>query len=144
MNVCLNRVEASFQMILDACECAVPTLYQLVKTSFLLNIVFFAFSYLRIGFKSRFQGRKGGGQPDRGRQAQIARGTPSGRPEGEGSADKRWRTTGGTAVQVDGRSTTGRERGGKKRVKIERKAASTGERWGTIGDRSGGREKRNE
>ena len=32
MNVSLNSVEASFQMIIDACEFAVPTLYQLVKT----------------------------------------------------------------------------------------------------------------
>ena len=35
MNVCLNSVEASFQMIIDACEFAVPALYQLVK-----NLVF--------------------------------------------------------------------------------------------------------
>ena len=37
MNVCLNIVEASFQMIIDAREFALPTLYQLVK-----NLVFFA------------------------------------------------------------------------------------------------------
>ena len=30
MNVFLNSVEASFQMIIDACEFAVPELYQLV------------------------------------------------------------------------------------------------------------------
>ena len=36
MNVCLNSVEASFQMIIDACEFAVPALYQLVK-----NLVIF-------------------------------------------------------------------------------------------------------
>ena len=30
MNVFLNSVEASFQMIIDACEFAVPALYQLV------------------------------------------------------------------------------------------------------------------
>ena len=36
MNVCLNSVEAPFQMIIDACDFAVPTLYQLVK-----NLVFF-------------------------------------------------------------------------------------------------------
>ena len=35
MNVCLNSVEASSQMIIDACEFAVPALYQLVK-----NLVF--------------------------------------------------------------------------------------------------------
>ena len=39
---------------------------------------------------------------------------------------------------MDGRSATGQEKGGKKRVKIEREAASTGERRGVIGDRSGG------
>ena len=32
----LNNVEASFKMIIDACEFAVPALYQLVKTSFLV------------------------------------------------------------------------------------------------------------
>ena len=32
----LNSVESSFQMIIDACEFAVPALYQLVK-----NLVFF-------------------------------------------------------------------------------------------------------
>ena len=31
MNVFLNSVEVSFQMIIDACEFAVPALYQLVK-----------------------------------------------------------------------------------------------------------------
>ena len=30
MNVCLNSVEVPFQMIIDACEFAVPALYQLV------------------------------------------------------------------------------------------------------------------
>ena len=35
MNVCLNSVEASFQIEVDACEFAVPALYQLVK-----NLVF--------------------------------------------------------------------------------------------------------
>ena len=29
MNVCLNSVEASFQIIIDTCEFAVPSLYQL-------------------------------------------------------------------------------------------------------------------
>ena len=44
MNVCLNSVEASFQMIIDACEFAVPVLYQLVKSLvFLLKIAFFIF-----------------------------------------------------------------------------------------------------
>ena len=36
------------------------------------------------------------------------------------------------------------EIGGGKKVQREREAASTGEIWGAIGDRSGGREKRNE
>ena len=40
-------------------------------------------------------------------------------------------------------SVTGRERGGKKRMQREREAASTGTRWGSIWDRSEGREKRN-
>ena len=35
MNVCLNILEASFQMIIDAYEFAVPAFYQLVK-----NLVF--------------------------------------------------------------------------------------------------------
>ena len=34
MNVFLNSVEASFQMIIDACEVSVPALYQLVKNLF--------------------------------------------------------------------------------------------------------------
>ena len=34
MNVCLNSVEASFQMIIDACEFSVPALYQLVINLF--------------------------------------------------------------------------------------------------------------
>ena len=56
MNVCLNSVEASFQMIIDACEFTVPALYQFVKNLvFLLEIEFFAFSYLPISLKSRFQ-----------------------------------------------------------------------------------------
>ena len=32
INVCLNSVETSFQIIIDLCEFAVPALYQLVKT----------------------------------------------------------------------------------------------------------------
>ena len=35
MNFCLNSVEASFKMITDAFEFAIPALYQLVK-----NLVF--------------------------------------------------------------------------------------------------------
>ena len=49
-------------MIIDACEFAVPALYQSVKNLFLLlllKIVFFAFSYLPIGLKSRFQAQTG-------------------------------------------------------------------------------------
>ena len=41
MNVCLNSVEAPFQMIIDACEFDVPALYQLVK-----NLVFFKSCFL--------------------------------------------------------------------------------------------------
>ena len=45
MNVCLNSVEASFQMIIDSCKFSVPALYQLVKNLvFLLKIVFFIFA----------------------------------------------------------------------------------------------------
>ena len=82
-------------------------------------------------------------QLDGGRQEQIARGNPLGQPEWEGSADERWWREGGSAIQVDGHSATSQERGGKKRVQIEREEASTGKIWGTIGDRYGGREKRN-
>ena len=56
-------------------------------------------------------------------------------PEWEGSADERWRPAGGSAFQVDGRSVTG---GVKKRAQRDIEAASTGEIWGEIGDRSGG------
>ena len=60
MNFFLNSVEASFQMIIDACEFSVPALYQLLKNLvFLLKIVFFAFSYLPISLKSRFQAQAG-------------------------------------------------------------------------------------
>ena len=85
-----------------------------------------------------------GGHPDGGRQARLARGTPLGRPAWEGSVDERWRPAGGSAVQVDSRSETGRERGDKKRVQREIEATSTGEISGSIGDRYRGREKRNE
>ena len=37
---------------------------------------------------------------------------------------------GGSDVQVDSRSATGQERGGKKRVQIDIEAAVMGERWG--------------
>ena len=73
----------------------------------------------------------------------LARGTPLGRPEWEGSTDVRWRPADRGAVQVDSFSTPGRD-GGENRVKREREAVLTGEIWGAIGDRSGGREKRNE
>ena len=46
MNVCLNSVEASFQIIIDACEFAVPTLYQLVK-----KIAFFAENRVFLNFR---------------------------------------------------------------------------------------------
>ena len=53
MNICLNIVEVSFQMLIDACEFAVPALSQLVKNlASLLKAVFFAFLYLPIGLKS--------------------------------------------------------------------------------------------
>ena len=43
IKVFLNSVEASFQMIIDACEFAVLALYQLVNNLvFLLKIVFFS------------------------------------------------------------------------------------------------------
>ena len=67
-----------------------------------------------------------------------------GRPAWEGSTDKRWCLSGGSAVQVHGHSTTGQERGGKKRVLRYREADSTGRRCGAIWDWSGVREKRNE
>ena len=60
MNVCLNSVEASFQMIIDACKFAVPALYQLVK-----NLVFFVENHVFCifvstnWFKSRFQAQTG-------------------------------------------------------------------------------------
>ena len=60
MNVCLNSVEASFQMIIDACDFAVPALYQLVKNLvFLLKIAFLHFRFLPIGLKLRFQAQTG-------------------------------------------------------------------------------------
>ena len=60
MNVCLNSVEASFQMVIDTCEFAVPALYQLVKNLvYFVEIAFFVFSYLPIGLKSRFQAQTG-------------------------------------------------------------------------------------
>ena len=60
MNVRLNSVEASFQMIIDACEFGGPALYQSIKNFvFWLKIAFFTFSYLPIGLKSRFQAQTG-------------------------------------------------------------------------------------
>ena len=60
--------------------------------------------------------------------------------EWEGSADERWRPADASAVQVDDQSTTGQERGRKKRVLREREATSTGKILGEIGDRyEGGR-----
>ena len=53
MNVCLKSVEAPFQMIMDACEFAVTARYQLDKNRI------FAFSYLPISSKSRFQAQTG-------------------------------------------------------------------------------------
>ena len=61
-----------------------------------------------------------------------------------GSADERWRPAGGGAVQVDGRSMSGRDGGGRSGYKERERRVSTGERMGAIGDRSRGREKRNE
>ena len=53
MYVCLKSMEASFQMIIDACEFAVPVLYQVVKNLVcFVKIVFFDFSYLPIGLKT--------------------------------------------------------------------------------------------
>ena len=47
-------------------------------------------------------------QPERGRQARLTQGTPLSLPTWKGSADERWQPTGGSAVQVDSRSATGR------------------------------------
>ena len=56
MNVFLNSVEVSFQIIIYACEFAVTALYQLVKNLvFLLEITFIAFSYLPISLKLQLQ-----------------------------------------------------------------------------------------
>ena len=66
-----------------------------------------------------------------------------GYPSGEESADAQWRPEGWGAIQVDDRSVPGRDGGGK-RLQVEIEAASTGEIWREIRDRSGGREKRNE
>ena len=57
-----------------------------------------------------------GEQPDGGRQARLARGPPLGRPSWKGSADERCRPADRSAVQVDGRSAPGQERGEKMRV----------------------------
>ena len=60
MNIFLNSVKASFQMIIYSCEFVVPALYQLVRDLiFLLKIAFFEFFYLPIGLKSRFQAQIG-------------------------------------------------------------------------------------
>ena len=88
------------------------------------------------------QGQQGG-KWDRGSQARLSKGTPLSRPEWEESKDEWWRSGGGSAVLVDGCSATGRDRGGKKRVKRDREAELTGKIWEGNWDRSGGREKRN-
>ena len=59
MNVWLDIVEASVQMIIDACEFVVPALYQLVKTPFFVKNHIFAFAHLPIGLKSQFQAQTG-------------------------------------------------------------------------------------
>ena len=51
------------------------------------------------------------GEKDGGRQARLARGTPLGRLAWEGSTDEQWRLAGESAVQANGRSATGQERG---------------------------------
>ena len=61
-----------------------------------------------------------GEQSDRGSKVRIVQGTPLGRLAGEESADERWRPAGGSAVQVDGRSANGQERGEEAGAKIER------------------------
>ena len=65
-----------------------------------------------------------------------------GNPSREESADKRWRPTGGVTSRRTVNPRLG-EMGSKKRVQRYREA-STGEIWRAIGDRSGGRETRNE
>ena len=57
MSVCLNSVEASFQMLIDACEFAVPGLYQLVKNLvFLVKnrvcCIFVSTNWFKIAFSS--------------------------------------------------------------------------------------------
>ena len=72
------------------------------------------------------QGWQRGGKHMREIRHSLAEITPCGRPTREGSIDERWRPAGGGAFQVDGRSTPGQV-GGDKRVKLESKAALTGE-----------------
>ena len=55
INVCLNSVEASFQMIIDTCEFDDSTIYRVDKASFTVKIAFFDLSYIPIGLKLRFQ-----------------------------------------------------------------------------------------
>ena len=52
------------------------------------------------------------GKQDGGRQAGLARGNTLVCLAWEGSKDERWWPAGGSAVQVDDRFATGRERGG--------------------------------
>ena len=59
---------------------------------------------------------RGGGQPDGGWQAWLAKGTSLGHPAWEGSADGHWQPAGGSALKVDSFSATRRERGWKKRM----------------------------
>ena len=51
-------------------------------------------------------------QLDGRRQARLAQGTTLGQPAWEVRADNQWRTAGGGAFKVDGRSTNGPEGGG--------------------------------
>ena len=60
----------------------------------------------------------------------ITKGTPCGLPEREGSVEKRWRTVGGGAFQVDGLSAPGQV-GGDILMKKESEAALKGEKWGS-------------
>ena len=60
MNFCLNSVEASFQMIVDACEFSVPAIYQLVKNLvFVKNRIFLHFRIYQLVFNPDFKPKQG-------------------------------------------------------------------------------------
>ena len=61
-----------------------------------------------------------GEKPDEARQIQARVMNSLGYPEGEESADERWRPVGGGAIQVDSCSAPGRDGGGEACAKRER------------------------